>query len=588
MIDPLTFLSFAVYSNKGAYALLLGSGVSRSSGIPTGWEVVLDLIKKVAALEGEDCEPDPAEWYRGKKQTEPYYSHLLDGVAKTATERQQLLRGYFEPTNEEREQGFKLPSAAHQAIARLVVSGHIRVILTTNFDRLTEKALEDVGISPTVISTADQIAGSMPLVHSRVTIIKLHGDYRDTRILNTESELTSYDKALDGLLDRVLDEYGIIVSGWSGEWDIALRRAIERCPSRRFTTFWSTRSPLSEKAETLAKHRHAQIIQSKDADQFFAAIEEKVQALEDLAAPHPLSAKIAIATVKRYIVDSSSRIRLHDLIHEETERIVAELSGSRFDCNTGASVASEIGKRLEGYHAHSEIIVSIVITAAYWGEDTVVERLVAIIQRLADSIESHGGYVHLIKLRKYPPLLVLYAAGVAAVASGNFKVLAAILTQPKVKDAEDGKTKEICTVVYPIAAIERDHARALPGFQSRRVPVSDILHDNLRNYFRDLLPRDKDFDEVFDRFEYILGWVYVDIVPGGSGMIEGWGPVGRFKWSESYAAREKRLPARIDHEIGAVGEDWPPIKAGMFGGSLTRATAAKSRYDTFLGTIPQF
>ena len=47
MIDPILSLSFGMHSIKGAYALLLGSGVSRSAGIPTGWEVVLDLIRKL-------------------------------------------------------------------------------------------------------------------------------------------------------------------------------------------------------------------------------------------------------------------------------------------------------------------------------------------------------------------------------------------------------------------------------------------------------------------------------------------------------------------------------------------------------------
>ena len=61
MIDPMVSLAFATYSNKGVYAVLLGSGISRASGIPTGWEVLLDLIRKVAELEGEECEPNPAK-----------------------------------------------------------------------------------------------------------------------------------------------------------------------------------------------------------------------------------------------------------------------------------------------------------------------------------------------------------------------------------------------------------------------------------------------------------------------------------------------------------------------------------------------
>jgi len=50
MNNLLTSIAFSVYSNKGVYALMLGSGISRSSGIPTGWEIVLDLIRKLAVL----------------------------------------------------------------------------------------------------------------------------------------------------------------------------------------------------------------------------------------------------------------------------------------------------------------------------------------------------------------------------------------------------------------------------------------------------------------------------------------------------------------------------------------------------------
>jgi hypothetical protein len=100
-----------------------------------------------------------------------------------------------------------------------------------------EQALQDAGVAPTVIGNADQLRGAIPLVHSRVTIIKLHGDYLDTRIKNTGSELNHYDAAMDAELDRILDHYGLIVSGWSAKYDTALRAAIERAPSRRFTTF---------------------------------------------------------------------------------------------------------------------------------------------------------------------------------------------------------------------------------------------------------------------------------------------------------------------------------------------------------------
>jgi hypothetical protein len=236
MLNEIVSFAFSMKSNKGAYALLLGSGISRSAGIPTGWEVVIDLVRKVADLYGEDCEPEPDKWFQNKFGAEPDYSNLLNEIAKSPTERSQLLKTYFQPNEEDREQGLKVPTKAHKAIATLVSMGYVRVVITTNFDRLLEKALEEVGIVPTVISSSDSIQGVLPIVHNMCTIIKVNGDYMDIRIKNTVNELKIYDEQSNSLLDRVFDEFGLIVSGWSGEWDLALRGAIERCKSHRFTT----------------------------------------------------------------------------------------------------------------------------------------------------------------------------------------------------------------------------------------------------------------------------------------------------------------------------------------------------------------
>lgn len=580
MIDPMVSLAFAVYSNKGVYALLLGSGISRASGIPTGWEVVLDLIRKVAKLEGEDCEPDPADWFRKKHGMEPDYSKLLDDIAKTPTERQQLLRAYFEPTEEERSQGLKLPSAAHMAIAHLVAAGYLRVIVTTNFDRLMENALEMVGVTPTVISTTDQLSGALPLTHSGVTVIKLHGDYLDTRIKNTEQELASYDKTLDGMLDRIFDEYGLVVCGWSGDWDIALRAAIERCPNRRFTTFWTTRSPLSTKGKGLAARRQAVVIQSKDANQLFESLHEKVQALGDMDAPHPLSAKMAAATVKRYLVDPSAKIRLRDLVHEETEKLFAEISALAFGGHTHLQPAEELTERVGKYGALCETLVSVLVTGCYWGDNNTTRLWVASLQRVAIPSEIGGGLVYLLKLRRYPALLLLYSAGLASVAAGNYVTLSALLTKPKARD-DEYKNEAICSVVYPSAVMEQSVGQMMPGLDRHHTPVSDHLFDKLRDPLREFLPRDEDYQDAFDRFEYLLGLVHADL--NRRDTVNGWwGPFGCFTWRGS---QDGHTSQKIGAEIDAEGTNWPLLRAGLFAGSLEQLKTAKAKFDDFLKRI---
>jgi hypothetical protein len=291
MIDPLTSLAFSIHSGRGIYALLLGSGISRAAEIPTGWEVTLDLIKKIAAVAGEECEPDPASWYLNKFGKEPDYSDLLAGLALAPAERTIALRKYFEATPEDLEEGKKLPTIAHKAIARLVKAGYFRVIVTTNFDRLLEQAFVAEGIDPTVISTPDMALGAPPLAHSNCTIIKVHGDYRDNRLKNTSQELSIYDAETNKLLDRVFDEYGLVICGWSASWDEALRTAIFRSPNRRYSALWAAKGVISEEANELIGFRGASVLPIESADKFFSSLEEKLDALERLGAPHPLSSE---------------------------------------------------------------------------------------------------------------------------------------------------------------------------------------------------------------------------------------------------------------------------------------------------------
>lgn len=117
-------------------------------------------------MSGADPEPDPDNWYRQTFNKIPKYDELMDNIAATQSERRNILRPYFEPTEDDLEQGRKAPTLAHRTIAALVKMGYIRMILTTNFDKLTEIALNDEGVFPDIVSSVDQLNGSIPYVHS--------------------------------------------------------------------------------------------------------------------------------------------------------------------------------------------------------------------------------------------------------------------------------------------------------------------------------------------------------------------------------------------------------------------------------------
>ena len=110
-------------------------------------------------------------------------------------------------------------------------------------------------------------------------MVKLNGDYMDTRIKNTPEELGAYDSAVNSLLDRVIDEYGFIVSGWSAEWDSALRNAFHRSKTQRYSMFWASRNPPREDAARLIEQRGGEFVQIEDPDTFFTGIGQGLASL---------------------------------------------------------------------------------------------------------------------------------------------------------------------------------------------------------------------------------------------------------------------------------------------------------------------
>jgi hypothetical protein len=560
MIDPMVSLAFAVYSNRGVYALLLGSGVSRAAGIPTGWEVALDLIRKVAALQNADprSEDELVSWYTKSQGEEPDYSKLLDRLASSRAERSQLLRGYFEPNEEEKEQRIKLPTEAHHAIARLVSQGYVSLILTSNFDRLTETALREEGIVPQVISTSDGIVGALPLRHSKCTVVKINGDYLDTRIRNTAAELTRYDEPMNRLLDQVFDEYGLIVCGWSGQSDIGLVSAIERCRSRRFSTFWATRGEVSEAGRRLIENRQGTVIPIKDADALFHELEEKVSCLAEIAARHPLSPRLAVAAVKRYIVDDHQIIRLHDLVTQEAETLYQRLIADEF--SPAPSFAKEEPvSRVRRYEAYTEVLRNMLVAGSYWGKLSHCGLWQKVLRRIADA-RSTVQYTNVwTSLQNYPAVLLGYSVGIASVAAGKYDTLKTVLVDREVKFAE---TEEpLALRILPVFAMQPEDGRRLPGRSSEFTAANNQVQGALRESFREVLPSDAEYQATFDRFEYILSMIYADLDPRQRLRA----PLGCFGWRAG-------IEQVIDTELRrGDAPDWAPLKAGLFGGSLERA-----------------
>jgi hypothetical protein len=561
MIDPFLNLAFSVFSSKGVYALLLGSGISRASGIPTGWEIVEDLIRKLAHLGGE-APSDLAAWYRSRHNADPDYSQILAQLAASPAERLKLLQAYFEPTEDERREGRKLPTTAHRAIAELVAKGYIRVIVTTNFDRLLEQALTDVGVQPSIISNADAALGAMPLVHSRCTLVKVNGDYLDARFRNIEEELKQYEPAIDRLLDQVFDEYGLIVCGWSADWDSALRKAIERCPSRRFTAFWTSRGKTSQLADRLIAQRGVVRLSIGSADDFFFDVKERVLALEALGANDPLSPKVAVAQVKRYLSDPQYSIAVHDLVTNEVAAVRERTSNAHFPTSNENPTAETTQARLKRYESALDLLLPELVCIGYWAGQKENELVAQSFRRAAEESDTpEGGVDAWISLKRYPALLLLYGIGMAAIAHGNYSLVKSIFDLKILKKNYSGE-KRVSVLLHDQAVMKHDHQPLLLG-RKEHTPLSNYLFDKLRETMRSYLPREDEYERTFLWFEYFRalasldallspekaeGYVFYD---ESSDPHNYWFPMNRFGWTNIDLApiAEVEIPKAIEAQF---------------------------------------
>lgn len=573
MLDPLVGLAFGMHANPGVYALLLGSGVSRPANIPTGWEIVLDLIQRYANALGKDTRGDPASWYSAEYREEANYSILLERVAPTQAERSALLRGYFEPSQPPAEEGDRTPTAAHRAVAQLVESGHVRIVLTTNFDRLLESALAERGIAPTVIAHPNDLEGAPPLQHLKCVVIKLHGDYVDMRLRNTQAELNEYDERTNALLDRVLADYGLIICGWSGDWDQALRDAIARCARRRYTLYWAARSALGTLGGDLLVKAQGALITIPDANTFFAKVRDAVLSLGQLQDPsHPLTPALAEATVKRHLRAAPPRIALHDLVVEETTRLCARLGDKRFASDEPVfDIIEPVVLRMQDYESLCRVVTRSVAAVAYYQGQEERRLVVDTIKRVARSAPEYGDSDLWVSLGAYPALLLLYSACLAALAAGDLELVGVLLRDLPARRPELAAGIERVNVAR---VLQHDVAKKLPDVLNHYSPLSNHMFALLREPLHQYLPDEVEYTLAFDRLELFIGLAYVDLAGWEPGQ-SAWGPGGRFV--RRHMGR-RELYVQVESEIADQKLEWGLLKAGLFGGKSERLRAVWDAY----------
>lgn len=296
--------------DKLAFALFLGAGASKSSGVPLASEMIAewrDTAWREQAPTGIEFQAwcaQQAAWF----QQEDEYSRLFELLYLDPPSRQKFIESKIQDA---------FPSWGYLYLANMMSSGRFNVVFTTNFDDLINDALTIfLGYNP-VMCAADSEVSTINATSERAKIIKLHGDYLFQSIRNTVEELQRLGVNMEQKFCEFATQCGLVQIGYAGR-DQSVMGVLEQLLKQERTfphgVYWGVRpgSDIPERVQRLAqKHpKRFNLFACPDFDLFMARLHDALKGENNQALPLP-------ATI----------LRPYDALQQRYQRLLDSMAG---------------------------------------------------------------------------------------------------------------------------------------------------------------------------------------------------------------------------------------------------------------------
>lgn len=538
--DAVVPVAYAMHASPKRYALLLGAGISVAAGLPSGKEVAARMIREIASIhekeiEGGDDADVCIQWFVSEFKEPRTFDKLMAELGIEEENRRETLQPFILPTDDDGNTLPVEPTPAHRMIAELVKDKIVSLIITTNFDHLLERVIEDVtGIRPVVIRS-DSGQNLMSIFPDICRIVKINGDFENLELKITPEDLRSYDDDIKDYIQRICAEYGLVICGWSGDYDCGLREILSKANTRRYPTFWCLRpdANIPDDPDLIKTLKPIPVV-IESADQFFSGVHTVVDRLQSIERIQPLTVSVAIQKVMDALQQPKPDVILSRLIHTQTDLVLDELAREGY-VPAGTVHAPEIfNDRVNILSRKTAPLAAMLATLAYYDDQyadlvyDVCERLINVrfTEPFAEGNKiftgiSSGTHFRdcLSDLRLLPALMVIYSCGIAATKSEHFNTLEAVFT-PKIRRNNSGIDGEK-TPYFESINISRIFGGSDLWVTLNRQNFDhsgDIFmytYETCHRILRDLIPGDTRYSETFDIFEYLYGLAYLstDIDP---------------------------------------------------------------------------
>jgi tetratricopeptide (TPR) repeat protein len=225
------------------YCFILGAGASRASGIKTGVEMAKEWLEELEKLEKEGTQ----EWIEkeniDKKDPVSHYSKIYEQRFRLDP-----ASGFIRLQNEMEK---TIPSPGYYYLAEIIDRTQNKLVITTNFDSLTEDSLFIYKDKKALVITHESLARYIDAVANRPTVIKLHRDIL-LQPKSEEADVKALSEEWENSLRKIMDIYVPIVIGYGGN-DGSLMGFLESIASKDRIIYWCYKkgNPINDRIKEL-------------------------------------------------------------------------------------------------------------------------------------------------------------------------------------------------------------------------------------------------------------------------------------------------------------------------------------------------
>lgn len=286
---------------SSSLAWFLGAGASASARIPTAgdliWRFKRTLYCTNTKVSPRTCDDLGNDVVRAQLQ------RYLDAAGRyPPSNSPEEYASYFEltyPDPEDRRRFIETmlhgakPAFGHHILASFMKVGKVRLVWTTNFDRLVEDAAAVTfgSTSALTVSTIDSSGVAMRSLNEAnwPLLGKLHGDFQSIALKNTTEELRTQESNLRLAFIESCKRFGLVVAGYSGRDESvmnALEEALDQSSAFPAGLFWISKSGSSvyrRVVELLARAESigvkAYLIETETFDELMGDLAQQVEDL---------------------------------------------------------------------------------------------------------------------------------------------------------------------------------------------------------------------------------------------------------------------------------------------------------------------